>query len=357
MSFVKRLIACLSACFLYLNPAYSSVNSDETVIFFNTSAWLNIETQQWHIPIHGWIYEPVNSTFRKAALAEILKKKYGLVTNDSNKEIFARRANLLFSDNERNEKIVIKLLDQEYTLTKSEANGHFYGEVQLPVSDTLPNIISYTVKLREKDKRVFQGWSQLVEPKGLSVISDIDDTVKLSYVTDRKRLMQSTFFEPFKPVEGMAERYRELLFQHRASFYFVSSSPWQLYPELLNFSNLSAFPWASFSLKYIRFKDSTIMNLFKPGIETKPIQIQAIMDRYPERAFILIGDSGENDPEVYSQIAERYPEQVKAIFIRNVSGESVDDERYQTLFSKLPIHWQLFEKPEEMDFSTLKKEY
>jgi phosphatidate phosphatase APP1 len=94
------------------------------------------------------------------------------------------------------------------------------------------------------------------------------------------------------------------------------------------------------------------MNLFASSLETKPPQIIAIIKRYPERKFILVGDSGEKDPEVYAQIQQMFPQQIKKILIRNVTAESADNDRFQSLFKKLSPHiWQLFNEAEDISLN------
>lgn len=114
----------------------------------------------------------------------------------------------------------------------------------------------------------------------------------------------------------------------------------------------AGFPWATLSLKNVRFRDETLLNLFKSGTETKPRQIEAILNRYPQRQFLLIGDNGEQDPEVYGNIERRYPEQITQILIRNVADERRNESRYTTAFRKGASNkWQFFnEVPSSLEF-------
>jgi phosphatidate phosphatase APP1 len=104
-----------------------------------------------------------------------------------------------------------------------------------------------------------------------------------------------------------------------------------LFPELYEFLQKDRFPSAGFALKVVRFRDETLFNLFKPATETKPEQIKAILAAYPQRQFILIGDSGELDPEVYSDFLTEYPQQVQRICIRNITSSSLTDARFSQL--------------------------
>ena len=101
---------------------------------------------------------------------------------------------------------------------------------------------------RSRDKRQFSGRVQLLEPTGFSVVSDIDDTIKVSQVLDKGELLANTFIRPYREVTGMATQYRQWA-KHGAAFHYVSSSPWQLFQPLMNFMETSGFPAGDFHLK------------------------------------------------------------------------------------------------------------
>ena len=327
----------------------SDIGPDETVVFFQTSGWLNSANQEWHLPVHGWIYEPEDSVTRKAALEKILKEGFDLSVTAQTEENFSRRLNLLLADNERGKRIVVKLAGNNYELPESVENGHFKKTIVIPaalVASHLENgLIHYEAVTRGAEPRKFKGMVRLLEPDGFSIISDIDDTVKISNVTERRTLLENTFLLDFVAAPGMAGFYREWSAED-TGLHFVSSSPWQLYEPLREFLDRSGFPWATFSLKSVRFRDDTLLDLFKKGTETKPVAIKEILDRYPGRRFVLIGDSGEQDPEVYASLLRERPDQVVKVYIRNVTQESADNARFTTLFEDIDRkRWQLFEDP------------
>ncbi len=333
----------------------SDLKKDETLVFFNTSAWYDGQTEQWYVPIHGWVYEPEDSKVRKSLIAKALETAYDLKITPKNKGYFAQRVNLLLADNERGKSIVIRFADRTYALPKSKSNGHFSR--LLVVDDNIikqartKNKLLYQAVLKNNDSRVYTGQVNLVSPSGWSIISDIDDTVKISEVTERKKLMNHTFYQEFEAVSGMAKLYNKWL-QSEGALHFVSSSPWQLYPELAEFIDQAQFPSADYGLKSFRFKDSSLLNLFAKSTETKPPQIIQQLKRYPQRKFILVGDSGELDPEIYAKIQQQYPTQIKQILIRNVTDESPNSLRFQTLFKDLdPDLWQLFNSVDEIRFT------
>ena len=327
----------------------SDIRNDEHVVFFRTAGWLDETSQEWHLPVHGWIYEPQDSSARKALLETALEEHFDLQVSDEAEGNLSRRLNLLIADNERGKKIVIKMAGRVFELPPSAENGHFEAILRLPASEiadfTEEGRLPYSAVTNDSEERRFEGEVKLVAPAGLSVVSDIDDTVKISNVTDHKRLLESTFLLDFAAAPGMLERYTEWAAQG-ASFHFVSSSPWQLYSPLRGFLDDSGFPWATFNLKAVRFRDETLLDLFKKGTETKPLIIKGILDRYPGRTFILVGDSGEQDPEVYAALLREYPNQVLQAYIRNVTLATADDERFTAVFDGIePNRWHLFDDP------------
>jgi len=345
--FLSTLTSCVAAEKVN-KPMVSDIKSDEFVVFFRTSGWMSDDNNYWHIPIHGWIYEPEDSRVRKAMIEKTLSLKFGLDTSKANEANFDRRVNLLIADNERNKRIVVRIGAQNYVLPPSTENGHFQQVIRIPASEISQlshnGRITFSAVVKPGDKRSFSGEVRLVAPSGLSVISDIDDTIKITEVIRLEKLLEHTFYNDFAAAPGMALWYQS--WGDETMLHLVSSSPWQLYSPLLEFVQQAGFPWATFSLKSIRFRDETLLNLFKKGTETKPAQIEALLKTYPKRKFILIGDSGEQDPEVYAGIARKYSTQIVKIYIRNVTNASPDDERFKLVFTSIPNgRWQLFTDP------------
>lgn len=357
--FMRSLVCVFSALFALQTATaeiddlvHSDIESDETVVFFRTSAWLDEETQTWQIPIHGWVYEPEDSKARLAFFRSILDSQFDLVPDSDTEENFSHRLNLLIADNERGKRIVINIAGQTFTLPPSTSNGHFQTTLSIAVDDVAPyarnSALGFSAVVRKNEKRHFAGEVLLVQPTGLSIISDIDDTVKISAVTDRRALLENTFLLDFAAAPGMAELF-DGWSDDKTSFHFVSSSPWQLYTPLDGFLQDAGFPRASLNLKSVRFRDETLFDLFKKGTETKPQVIEGILRAYPDRKFILVGDSGEQDPEVYAEVAGKYPDQILKIYIRNVTGESPESERIRTVFAGIDEDcWLLFKHPADL---------
>jgi hypothetical protein len=123
-----------------------------------------------------------------------------------------------------------------------------------------------------------------------------------------------------------------------------------LKPSIVSSKNSTSLK-EPFTSKHFRLKDSSLLELFAPGDVTKPKKIEPLFLAFPQRQFILIGDSGEEDPEVYGEIARRFPQQVLHLWIRDVTQEPENAPRYLKAFKDIPRHrWQLFSHPETLQW-------
>jgi hypothetical protein len=333
--------------------ANAQVSDDEQVLMFPVAASPAEEGSGWDVPIHGWIFEPEDNDLFRSIAIEKLRDDLGLDAASAESATFKSRIRYLLRDNERGKRLRVEIGDgHTMDLTPSGPDGHVFGQTTLRKPDANgadPNGVLVTrVVLSKDDGRRFEGRVQLVGANGISVISDIDDTIKDTGVTDPRRLARSTFLEPFRPVPGMAERYAAWE-EQGASFHYVSSSPWQLYEPIARFMDASGYPRGAFSLKRFRPKDESVLGLFASPLTTKPPVIESILDRWPQRTFLLVGDSGEKDPEVYGGITRKYGDRVAAIYIRDVTGEAADSVRYREAFRNVPrSKWRLFTDPADL---------
>lgn len=344
-----RLFAVSFVFFQVFECSGSPLKSDEDIFFFPTSA-NQIENGKWNVPVHHWVFEKEESSisrkFSQYLLSEAIET-LGVSEEQAHSSTFKQRLMWFLVDNERNKEIDISLHETKQTLSLTEANGHAHSAMVL---EKIPEAkkgawLSYQVNVPEDEKRTFQGKVQLIPKTGLSVISDIDDTIKVSNVLDKKGLIKNTFVKPFEATEGFPDYYAKLQKQG-AYFHYVSASPWQIYPSLKPFMD-KHYPQGTVYLRKFRLKDSSLLDFLKPSVEYKTKQIQHIIQRYPKHQFILMGDSGEHDPEVYADIYQQFPKKIQAIKIRAVKGSDLSTERFSKTFNQVPKSiWELFEKPE-----------
>ena len=195
---MKNILSC-SGILISIFSGFSyaaAVKNDETVILFPASGYVNVDNQ-WVIPLHGWIFEYDSDSIWRAAGVSALRKSLQLNNVEMNNDLFKQRAWMFLVDNKRRKKIRIVVNGETFECQRSKPNGHFIGEAKMPKMDSnSPQQVvwmSYEVELKAGGDRRFKGESQLIPRQGLSVISDIDDTIKDSHVTDKSELLKNTF--------------------------------------------------------------------------------------------------------------------------------------------------------------------
>ena len=315
------------------------IKSDERILFFPAVGVEDPNTGRWTAELHGWIYEPETDDVARRAMLATLK---GLIdpkrtwTEEVDRRL-TDRARLFVVDNERGKRVGIRIAGENATLLPSAVDGHFFGTVELAPkrvkAHATNGLITYAAE--NTGEVVYDGLVRLLPATGLTVISDIDDTIKVSEVLDRRRLMARTFLEEYEAVPGMSGLYRKLE-ERGAAFHYLSASPWQLFPSLEAFRSREKFPTGMWTLKRVRLKDESLLELLASPEEYKIPLIEEAVKRFPKRQFLLIGDDGERDPEVYGEIARRHPEQIKGIWIRQVAPSEAADARYSKAFRDLP---------------------
>jgi phosphatidate phosphatase APP1 len=157
------------------------------------------------------------------------------------------------------------------------------------------------------------------------VISDIDDTVLQTDAANPLRMARMLFLGNARtrlPFKAVAAFYRALLQGSRGDemnpLFYVSSSPWNLYDLLSDFFNLQQIPFGP--VLFLRDWGLTENELLPLDHQLHKMQVaRRLLDFYSRLPFLLIGDSGQSDPEIYSRLVALYPQRVLAIYIRNVS--------------------------------------
>lgn len=174
-----------------------------------------------------------------------------------------------------------------------------------------------------------------------AVISDIDDTIIQTDATHLIRMARNVFLSNARtrlPFPGVAAFYRALLDGPNGNdlnpLFFVSSSPWNLYDLLVDFFALQDIPLGPvLFLRDWGLTENEILPV--KNLEYKKKVIQQLMSFYPKLPFILIGDSGQEDPEIYQSITAEFPDRVLAVYIRNVSHDLKRPQAIRALAEKV----------------------
>jgi phosphatidate phosphatase APP1 len=163
------------------------------------------------------------------------------------------------------------------------------------------------------------------------VISDIDDTVVRTEATSLLRMARIVLLTnahsrmPFDHVDAL---YRALEQgsdgQRRNPVFYLSSSPWNFYDLLEEFFRVHDIPEGPLFLRDWNFSPRKLLRMGHQ--EHKLVRLRHLFEVYPDLPWVLIGDSGQEDPEIYREAVREYPGRVRAIYIRDVTTGTRDQE-------------------------------
>ncbi|WP_373521486.1 phosphatase domain-containing protein [Aquiflexum sp.] len=197
--------------------------------------------------------------------------------------------------------------------------------------------------IKAEEKTVRTEITRVPEDHPLGIISDIDDTIIISHATTLgKKLWLSVSKNAYtrRPFPGVSDFYVLLTNNGQHPVFYVSSSDWNLFDLIQDFLNYRNIPKGPLLLKdpHVNLK-----NIWKSGggnHDHKLEKITLIMSLYSNMKFILIGDSGQHDPELYREIIEKFPDRIKAVYIRRIKKEDKERENLLNKYNpKIPIAW------------------
>ncbi|MCU7555966.1 DUF2183 domain-containing protein [Alteromonas sp. ASW11-19] len=228
--------------------------------------------------------------------------------------------------------ISISLGTDERTVT-TDADGYFHYHWQNPADDCVQQPWT-NLTLHAADPALPKAESHSVaevsvppESAEFAVVSDVDDTIMRTGATNFFRHTKTVLLNNAHSRElfpGTCEFYNAL---HQGAsgdagnpFFYVSSSPWNIYDLIAEFIEINGLPKGPVLLKDFGLRED---RWFKSGHENyKTERIETILKTYPHLKLILIGDSGQHDVYAYLKIAKAHPKRIAAVYIRDLNPTS-----------------------------------
>lgn len=208
----------------------------------------------------------------------------------------------------------------------------------------------------------------IIDEHRLGLISDIDDTVKVTGVVgDKRELLRNllvTDVESWK-IPSIIKWYQELYESKNFAFFYVSNSPWQLYGVIHEYFAAVGIPPGSMHLK--QYSGNILASIMESSSSRKKKSLRKILNDFPSMDFVCVGDSGEYDLEAYVDLANAYPGRILSINIRYVENSLSDTndlkvlrdiKRILSLRKKNVKHAEVFhdDTPDLIDLGESKKD-
>jgi phosphatidate phosphatase APP1 len=212
-------------------------------------------------------------------------------------------------------------IGNQHWQTSTDGGGYFSFELPLAVAPP-PGWLTVRLALAASTPVMHADAQALVPDRGarFGIISDLDDTVIFSDVIHKLRMawmLARSNHHTRQPLGGVAAWYTALHAGINPIFY-VSSSPWHLHDALREFLRLRGLPAGPLLLRELGLPQ--LLNLGGHA-DHKASKIERLFAAYPSLPFVLIGDSGERDPEIYADLAQRHPRAVRMIYIRQADPD------------------------------------
>jgi phosphatidate phosphatase APP1 len=241
--------------------------------------------------------------------------------------------------------------------TSTREDGFFEFHWESP-QELTAGFQSITVSYLDKKGKILQqvlGELYIPHSVQLGVISDIDDTILISYSSRLFKRLRVLFTRQPHSRKTFADiiHYFTLLSVSGTTpdlpnpFFYVSSSEWNLYDDLTEFFSHNHLPEGVLLLNKIK----RLQELGASGQtqhHNKLVRIERIMRMFPKQRFVLYGDNSQQDPAIYVSIAKQFPQNVVAIYIRSVQAKKkVATKRVLAELAHTSIHTLLFEHTRE----------
>ncbi|WP_432714506.1 App1 family protein [Pedobacter sp.] len=229
-------------------------------------------------------------------------------------------------------KVRLRFLD-DVVDQKTEYDGFFRFEWEASKNVNAGWHVVKVETLDEEDNVIAESAGKIYVPHitQYAFVSDIDDTVMVSHSATVFRRLRELFIKNPRTRKTFAhaqKHYDLLAHAHTEAdqpnpFFYVSSSEWNLYDYLVEMFRFNEMPEGAFLLNQIK-QWKGLFKTGKTGHEGKLLRVRRILAAFPNQKFVFFGDNSQQDPMIYTTIAHKYPQNIEAIYIRQVVDKNAE---------------------------------
>ncbi|KAI0834015.1 hypothetical protein F5Y06DRAFT_290092 [Hypoxylon sp. FL0890] len=335
------------------NPFPRSITDEDTVWLLDNTAYRNEKTGKWEAEFVSAAFSQRSSCAVIDAVGAVAEK-IDLDEKDPNYPTIEGRIRPFLQDIKPGAQVKARQGGSTpLKLGPGGRNGISSDTKGLPDSDGGTLLVPTFAEVPKGADGLLEMKTFYAEPEGWGVISDIDDTIKITQTSDPIGILRTTFLDEPEPCPGMPELYRfiQSLIQETSPWFYLSASPYNLYPFLRDFRQ-QHYPHGTIILRDASWMSlSGLLTTLTLGTEDYKVErMNKIHSWLPKRKMICIGDSTQSDPEAYGEIYRAYPGWVKAILIRKVEDIAAigieaknEPERFEKAFQGVPREvWHVF---------------
>ncbi|KAG9231322.1 hypothetical protein BJ875DRAFT_506751 [Amylocarpus encephaloides] len=339
------------------NPFPQRISANDTVWLLDNTAYRNPKTGQWEAEFVAAVFDKDSGVEVSTVVADVAEK-LGIGKGDAAEARIQERLMPFVQEILPGRVVNVDVAGkQPLRLGPGGRNGISSDIKTIPHAQG-GEVLNVVAKVPQGANGILESKMVYAEPEGWGVISDIDDTIKVTQTSDPIGILRSTFVADATPVSGMPELYAYLqtLITNTSPWFYLSASPYNLYLFLSGFRQ-RYFPQGTMVLRDSSWMNlgGLLSNLTLGTQQYKVAEMDKMNSWLPKRRMICIGDSTQSDPESYGEIFRKYPGWVHVILIRKVTdiaslGIEAKNEpkRFEKAFEGVPKGvWHVFEDPKE----------
>ncbi|KAI1813833.1 hypothetical protein GGS20DRAFT_577316 [Poronia punctata] len=338
------------------NPWRRSITAEDTVWLLDNTAYRNERTGRWEAEFVAAMFSQ-HTSCTVLDVVTTVAKKIGLEDHDpAYKTLEERLYPFLQSIKPATQLDVLYKGQSRMRLGPSGVNG-IASELRALPGGRDGEVVTTSARVPQGANGILEMKTVFADAEGWGIVSDIDDTIKITQTSDPIGILRTTFLDEPQPAPGMPELYKHInsLLRDTSAWFYLSASPYNLYPFLREFRD-QHFPHGTIILRDSSWMSvqGLLTTLTLGTEEYKVDRLEKMHSWLPRRKMIFIGDSTQSDPEAYGEIYRRHPEWVKVILIRKVEDiaaigieDKNDPERFEKAFKDVPREaWHVFSDPE-----------
>lgn len=331
----------------------SSTDLDASpTLALNVPPYANWTDQGWNVRIHGNIYKKPNITQEKLDdLANVFLIGVDIADLPQTQQDQARNlTSEIFVVQQDNEQVIVNFVNDVTVNPDTDSGGISAAggsqNITMPYNTTAEGDFDSFVILKnttgtdgghllpgnetdhvqllnvyvEGAASTGNATAYLVPDTGITIISDIDDILRITKIYDPKEGLLNSFARPFTPWDNMPEIYANWSKTiQNLHFHYLTTTPEQVTKNYMDFI-YKTYPLGSFDTRPLNFSDASAT------LAIRKFLLDKIFQTFPQRKFILMGDTSNSDVmSDYPGLVSAYPGQVQCIFLRNTSSTDSSD--------------------------------
>jgi len=340
----------------HLNPFVKTVEEGDIVWLFDNTAYKHHLGSSWHAEFIVAVFES-DPKCRVADVVAGIANTLGLAEGAAERKTIEKRLMPFIWELRAARTVTVTHQAMDLQLGPTNVNGISQDTPVVQSSDG-GTAVKSTAQVPANVSGLLDMKTHYASSHGWGIISDIDDTIKVTMTSDPVGILRSTFVSDPVPIKGMPQLYGAIksLLSEDTPWFYLSASPYNLYPFLRDFRD-QHYPHGTMILRDASWKtvSGLLSNLTLGTEEYKSDRMKKINSWLPKRKMICFGDTTQSDPEAYGDIYRKFDGWIKLILIRkatDIAEIGISDknkpERFEKAFKGVPADaWHVFEDPAE----------